>query len=303
MPELPEVETVVRTLRPLLVGRRLTGVEWPSLRNDRHGRTILRRLLNDSPAQLQKALCGARVEGIERRGKNILIRLRRDEPGGSGAALLLIHLGMTGRLQFERVPEPLRPHTHAVFHLDAPDRWLHFSDPRRFGRLRLLRGPAADLEKLGPDPLEIVREEFTARVRARRAMLKSLLLDQRFLSGLGNIYADETLSRARLHPAAIGARLTRRQAAALHQAMGDVLREAIALGGSSISDYADAEGRQGWFQQEHQVYGRQGEPCFRCGTRIRRIIIASRSTHYCPRCQRAGKPRPRAFAPPRRELS
>jgi formamidopyrimidine-DNA glycosylase len=289
MPELPEVETVVRSLRPSLVGRRITSVDLPARSANGTGGRRLQRLLDVPPGVFAKELSGVRVKSVCRYGKNILMMLDR-EGNREPEACLLVHLGMTGRLQFERMPEGVRPHTHVIFNLDAPDCWLHFSDPRRFGKLRVVERNDPQLEKLGPDPLEISREEFVERVRSRRAMLKSLLLDQRFLRGLGNIYADESLSRAGLQPAAIGARLSRHRAARLYDAIRETLTEAIALGGSSISSYVDAEGRQGWFQQVHQVYGRTGEPCLRCGGPIRRMVIASRSTHYCPRCQRAGRP-------------
>ncbi|MBI2820097.1 MAG: bifunctional DNA-formamidopyrimidine glycosylase/DNA-(apurinic or apyrimidinic site) lyase [Acidobacteria bacterium] len=301
MPELPEVETVVRSLRPLLVGRRITEIELPSLAtNGKRGKT-LRRLMAGSPEAFRKRLRGGRVEAIQRHGKNILITLR-PEGNGSGSLCLLVHLGMTGRLLFEPMPEPLRPHTHVIFSLDAPGCWLHFSDARRFGKLRLTENIIPELGKLGPDPMEISRAEFCKRLHSRQAMLKSLLLDQRFLRGLGNIYADESLSRAGLHPAATGSRLSPQRAAVLYKAIRETLTQAIALGGSSISNYVDAEGRPGWFQQLHRVYGRTGEPCFRCGTRIRRMVIASRSTHYCPRCQRAGRPRSRRVAAPRKRV-
>jgi formamidopyrimidine-DNA glycosylase len=248
----------------------------------------LNRLLIGTPRTFQEQLRGTTVEAIDRHGKNILIHLRGDG-NGAPTQCLSVHLGMTGRLLFERVGEPLRPHTHVIFDLDVPGLWLHFSDARRFGKLQLI-ARESELANLGPDPMEISCEEFCDRVRSRRAMLKSLLLDQRFLRGLGNIYADESLSRARLHPSALGTQLRRQQACTLYRAIRETLTEAIALGGSSISSYVDAEGRAGWFQRAHQVYGRAGEPCFRCRTRIQRMVIASRSTHYCPRCQRGGRP-------------
>ena len=169
---------------------------------------------------------------------------------------MLVHLGMTGRLQFEGSSEPSRPHTHLIFSLDAPGLWLHYSDSRRFGKLRLTAEPPTGLEQLGPDPLEISWKEFYARLHRRRARLKSLLLDQRFLRGLGNIYADESLFYAGIHPAALGARLSREQAQRLYKAIRSTLRHAIELGGSSISSYADAQGRWGRFQEVHQVYQR-----------------------------------------------
>jgi len=285
MPELPEVENVVRSLRPGLVGRQITEVELPTYGQNGPGRTVLRRLLVGSTNAFRKRLCGGRVVSIRRHGKNILITLQA-QGAGHGSLCLLVHLGMTGRLRFESMPEPLRPHTHVIFTLDAPGRWLHFSDPRRFGKLHLSKDEPAEIQLLGPDPLEISLEEFCARLRRRRARVKALLLDQRFVRGLGNIYADESLFRASIHPAAIGSRLRRERGARLWDAIRATLRQAIELGGSSISSYMDAEGRAGWFQQVHQVYGRTGEECFECGSLIRRIVIAGRSTHFCPACQR-----------------
>ncbi len=286
MPELPEVETVVRTLRPWLVGRRITGVELCSngATNGRANRAW-RQVLVTPAAVFSRSLRGARVETVRRYGKNIWIELRPPRES-TAPVLLLIHLGMTGRLLWETSPDPQRPHTHCIFSLDAPGRWLHYSDTRRFGKLRTVRTPPGALLQLGPDPLEISRDEFCQRIRSRRAMVKSLLLDQRFLRGLGNIYADESLFRAGIHPAAIGSRLTRNRAVRLYDSIRETLEAAIALGGSSVSDYLNAEGQAGWFQQEHAVYLRTGQPCVRCGTPIRRMVIASRGTHFCSRCQR-----------------
>jgi formamidopyrimidine-DNA glycosylase len=301
MPELPEVETVVRSLRPLLVGRTIVGVEMPSSAAGNHSRktngTILRRLLATPAAEFERQLCGARIENIERCGKHIVMPL--SSPGAAARALV-VHLGMTGHLAWHSTPEPQERHTHFIFALDSPGRWLHYSDPRRFGKLRIAGKDVAGVAGLGPDPLEITEDEFFSLLRARRSMLKSLLLDQRFLRGLGNIYADESLFRAALHPKAIAAGLNNSQARALYRAIRETLQEAIASGGSSISSYADAEGRRGWFQQAHQVYGRECDRCVRCGkrhgTKIRRIVIASRSTHFCPRCQRAPRRKSRRAA-------
>jgi formamidopyrimidine-DNA glycosylase len=289
MPELPEVETVVRGLRPLLVGRTITGIEITAgFGRNRSAKVILRRLLTTPHREFARALSGARIEGVHRHGKNIVMPLQRN---GNAHGSLVVHLGMTGRLAWLPTPEPLEPHTHFVFALDAPNRWLHYRDPRRFGRLRILRESVSEIDGLGPDPLEISAQEFGARLRTRRSMLKSLLLDQRFLRGLGNIYADESLFRAGLHPRAIAASVKPEPARSLHKAIRETLQAAIASGGSSISSYADVGGRRGWFQHDHQVYGRAGEPCVVCRAPIRRMVIASRSTHYCPRCQRAPRRR------------
>src|ERR1051325_3198375 len=198
MPELPEVETVVRSLRPLLLGRTITNIDLPSSTNGK-GKIILRRLLATPASQFQEQLCGARVDSIRRHGKNLLLTLSKRN-GQSGTTYLLIHLGMTGRLIVEPTQESTNPHTHFIFTLDSPSTWLHFSDPRRFGKLRIIADPKRDsIDNLGPDPLEISLEDFLGHIRARRAMLKSLLLDQGFLRGLGNIYADESLFRAGIH--------------------------------------------------------------------------------------------------------
>ena len=292
MPELPEVETIVRTLRPAVIGRRITAAEVRVPKSA--GRLAPSGgLLNISAEQFAQRVAGTRIERVERYGKHIVIHLDR-EPSPSrtvnGRIILLIHLGMTGRLTCESVAEFARKHTHMVLALDEPGRWLHYCDIRRFGRIRLIKNPGDALGKLGPDPLEISSEEFVERLHSRRMMLKSLLLNQSFLRGLGNIYADESLFRAGIHPAAIAARLSRKRALRLHQSIRETLCEAIEQGGSSISDYVDATGQPGFFQINHQVYQRTGEACLRCGgatgSKSRKIIVAGRSTHFCARCQR-----------------
>ncbi len=265
MPELPEVETIVRGLRRCLPGRRITGVALTQP-----------RVLRTPAIAIEAAVTGARIQSVERRGKFILLRLRKHEP-----FWLVIHLGMTGQLICEPAANPHPPHTHALFEMDNGT-VLRYTDIRQFGRLELA---AARLVKLGPDPLEISEAEFVQRLRTRAARVKALLLDQHFLAGLGNIYADEALFRAGVRPAAIGRRLSRLRAARLWRAVREVLEEAIAHGGSSISDYLDSEGRAGAFQERHRVYGRADEPCLNCASRLRRTIVAGRGTTYCPRCQ------------------
>jgi len=306
MPELPEVETVVRGLRTHLAGRRIARVEL--------GKTDFM----EDPAALERELPGRRIREVTRTGKYIRVSLdeltyRRRLAGarpshtdaqktparGASASLsasrryapqLIIHLGMTGRLGVHRADEPLPKHTHFIATLDDA-RELRFTDPRRFGQIFLARdGDAAEwLAPLGPEPLDVTAAEFRARLAGRAARIKSLLLDQRFLRGIGNIYADEALWRARIHPLRTAGSLTRAEATKLRAAVQRVLRKAIARGGSSISDFLDADGRPGSYQREHCVYGREGEPCLRCRARIRRIVVAGRSSHFCPRCQRAGK--------------
>ena len=302
MPELPEVETIVRSLQPLVTGRRILDAELPSFKANGAGSLVLRRILRgagrDSADDFLSAIRGAAILGVRRYGKHLVFDLLPPN-GANSSRALLIHLGMTGRLTCEETPESLRPHTHLVLSLDGSldgsldkaGRWLHYTDIRRFGRWQLLDPSADTLRSLGPDPLEVTFREFAALLQSRRAMVKSLLLDQHFLRGLGNIYADQSLFRARIHPAALAAGLTREQAKRLYRGIRKTLRLAIAAGGSSIANYVDGLGNAGYFQHEHQVYRRTGQPCFRCGCRIRKMLIASRSTHFCPRCQRVGRTR------------
>lgn len=285
MPELPEVETLARGLRASLPGRTILGV--------RLGKTDF----IDNPALLESELPGKRIEGVARYGKFLLLRMSPVNGGAKGEAnsrwCLVVHLGMTGQLAPRRPEEPVPPHTHIFVALDD-GRELRYTDIRRFGRVALLpeRQLGSLLGRLGHDPLDATEEEFRARLAGRRAMVKALLLDQRTLRGLGNIYADESLWRARIHPARHGARLTRAQGARLYRAIRQVLSEAIRLRGSSISNYLDAEGLPGRYQRRHRVYDRERKGCFRCAAKIRRIIVAGRSSYFCPRCQPA--PRDRA---------
>jgi formamidopyrimidine-DNA glycosylase len=282
MPELPEVETVVRGLRASLPGRRILSV--------RLGKTDF----IDDPAALEEHLPGRRVIAVERIGKFICIELARPE-GQSGESPvdghLLVHLGMTGRLGVRSPNEPVVPHTHSFFQLDDGNE-LRYTDIRRFGRILLVRGGGLPEFQghLGQDALTISVRDFSLRVQRRRTRIKAFLLDQKALRGMGNIYADESLWRARIHPARLAVNLSAQEIARLHRAMQQILRAAIKLGGSSISDFLDAEGKRGSYQVRHRAYGREGETCFRCGSSIERMIVAGRSSHFCPRCQ----PAPRA---------
>jgi formamidopyrimidine-DNA glycosylase len=256
MPELPEVETVVRTVRAKLRGRRIVEV----------------RVRSRKPwARSAAAARGQLVHDVRRYGKFILLELDR--------GLLAIHLGMTGKLL---AGGDTGPYTRVVLVLDRGR--VLFDDVRQFGSVRWM---ASEPAGLGPDALEVGAAEFLPRLKARRTRLKALLLDQAFVRGIGNIYADESLFRARIHPLATAARLSGPRARRLHGAIVEVLSEAVASGGSSISDYVDADGRPGWFQFSHRVYQRTGEPCTVCGAPIRRILVSQRATHYCPKCQRA----------------
>jgi formamidopyrimidine-DNA glycosylase len=282
MPELPEVETVARGLRQTILGRRILSV--------RLGKTDF----IDDPVALEMHLPGRRIDAVDRYGKFMLLRLspvatskRAPENGDSAPASLLVHLGMTGQLAPAAAEQPYQKHTHVWMLLDD-GRELRYTDPRRFGRIAYLtEAPLADhLTAFGADPLEVTAADFTARIRQRRARIKALLLDQSVLRGVGNIYADESLWRARIHPARLGSQLTPQQAETLRKVLQDVLRKAIALGGSSISDFLDANGEPGEYQRRHRAYGREGKPCYRCRTRIRRAIVAGRSSYFCPCCQR-----------------
>jgi formamidopyrimidine-DNA glycosylase len=288
MPELPEVETVARGLRRTIVGRRILSV--------RLGETDF----IDDPAALEQHLPGRQIEAVERYGKFMLLRLSPvsaigtpGENGDAAPAALLVHLGMTGQIAPTPAEQPFEKHTHAFFLLDD-NRELRYTDPRRFGRLAYLSAGslAEELRSFGADPLEIGVEEFVKQARTRRARIKALLLDQSFLRGVGNIYADESLWRARIHPARLGATLKKKQAVTLHRVLQEILKKAIVLRGSSISDFLDAEGQPGEYQQHHRAYGREGERCYRCGARICRAIVAGRSSYYCPKCQ----PAPRGSA-------
>ena len=258
MPELPEVETVVRTVAPHLTGRRILAAEFTS-----------RHVAPGNRAALAARLTGRRIESVLRRGKFIVVTLDR--------GMFTIHLGMTGRLLVSGKPGE---HTYGVFTLD--EGILLYDDPRQFGKIEW--NPAR-VARLGPEPLEISFDEFRKRLK-RKARIKPLLLNQSFLAGMGNIYVDEALFAAGIHPLASATRISAARAARLHQAIREILSAAIAAGGSSISDYVDAEGRRGWFQISHQAYGREGQPCANCGAPIRKIVVAQRGTHYCPKCQK-----------------
>ena len=267
MPELPEVETVRRTLAAVVEGRSITAVSfaWP-------------RTCADDPRATETRLAGQHIERLERYGKYLLFRLRRD----SRDSLLVIHLRMTGNLIVNGAPGE---HTRASMTLDDGTAVV-FQDIRKFGRWQWAERLPARLADLGPDPLAIGPDEFATRLRSRRARLKALLLDQAFLRGLGNIYADEALFRARLHPLRSAASVGPRKARDLHGAIQAVLREAIDAGGTSIRDYRDGRGERGAFQGQIRIYGRAAAPCLSCGAPVRRVLVAQRGTHFCPRCQR-----------------
>ena len=263
MPELPEVETVTRSIAPL-VGRRIVSAEFRCLRILRGG----------DPDKMAARLAGRRIAGVKRYGKFIVVTL-----GGGG--YLTIHLGMTGRLL---LGGDRGKHTHAILTLSRGV--LLYDDSRQFGCIEFSEEFPARVAKLGPEPLEVGFEEFARALKRRKTRIKALLLNQGFVRGVGNIYADEALFRAGIHPLAMAYRLRGDRPRKLFDAVTAVLTEAIAAGGSSISDYVDAEGRKGFFQLSHRVYQRTGEPCLNCRTPIRRVLVAQRSSHFCPKCQK-----------------
>lgn len=277
MPELPEVETVRRTLAQELAGRQIVGVQainWP------------RTIAHPSPDELCVALCDRAIERVDRRAKYVLIRLDNDET-------LAVHLRMTGRLLVVAAAEPIDKHTHVILSLDD-GRELRFHDTRKFGRWWLLNADGmAELDaKLGSEPLD---PTFTAavlrdHVQGRRTRLKPLLLDQRVVAGVGNIYADEALWLAHLHPLRTADSLSEAEIEMLHVGIVTALQGGVERRGTTLSTYRDARGERGDNQHHLNVYGRTGEPCPRCGTAIERVIVGQRSTHLCPTCQLLHEP-------------
>jgi formamidopyrimidine-DNA glycosylase len=294
MPELPEVETIARGL-----ARRVTGdvIESIWLGNKPEP-------LKSTAREIARAVENTRIVAVRRVGKHIVFDLENDGVGTvprrskgknradegvratgslatqSGISQFIVHLGMTGRLQVCQPDEEIAKHTHAIAKLGS-GRELRFVDPRRFGRLSV----AAGFDAGGVEPLEVELEQFLPLFRGRKTPIKSALLNQKLLRGVGNIYADEALFRAGIRPRRRASAIRREQFAKLLAAVKEVLREAITAGGSSVSDYVNADGEEGFFQLQHRVYGREGEPCLVCGTSIKRVVIAGRSSHYCPRCQ------------------
>jgi formamidopyrimidine-DNA glycosylase len=275
MPELPEVEHVVRGLRRAVLGRRILTAEL----------NLPRLVAAPSAATFKRKLRGARIDALNRRGKYILFEL-------SSGDVLLVHLRMTGKFLCINQDEPLPPYPHVVFYLDD-DRRLVFSDMRQFGRMRLLslnKLPALpQIETLAPEPFseDFSISYFLETLSKSRRSLKQLLLDQTKILGLGNIYASEALFLARISPLKSADSLSKARAVKLHQAIRDVLDEAIAAGSTLRIDLTDGESSYiGTSERFWRVYERAGEPCVNCGTKIRRVVQGGRSTYYCPKCQR-----------------
>lgn len=294
MPELPEVETIARGLDKRLAGDTIESV-WIGSR---------KQPLKSPAALIAAALEGRRIVRVHRAGKHIVFDVESDlesdlqskeqpkkgKPAAHPAGQWIVHLGMTGRLVVCEPAAEIAKHTHLIAKL-ASGRELRFIDPRMFGKLSVHLPSASESESAGFDPggvepLEVSAERFVGLFRGRKTPIKSALLNQKLLRGVGNIYADESLFRAGIRPRQRAASLTRERLGKLHRAVQEVLREAIALGGSSISDYVDADGEEGFFQLRHRVYGREGDPCLVCGSAIRRLVLAGRSSHYCAKCQK-----------------
>jgi formamidopyrimidine-DNA glycosylase len=264
MPELPEVETIARGVDERLRGDRIETT-WFSEKPEP---------FKSAPQLMAAQLPGQRIERVHRVGKHIVFDLTDLQ--------WIVHLGMTGRLLVADPETPVPRHTHGILHL-VSGRELRFVDPRRFGRMEL---HPARFAGTGHEPFDISPAEFAALFGHRRTSIKAALLNQKLLHGVGNIYADESLFRAGIRPRRMARYLKRAELDRLHAALQAVLREAISLGGSSVSDYVDAAGVKGFFQLEHRVYLRTGQPCLVCGKPIRRILLAGRGTHYCTYCQK-----------------
>ncbi len=310
MPELPEVETIARGLASRVTGDVIESI-WLGRKPEP---------LKSPASEIAATVENTRIITVRRVGKHIVFDLERVDrvgrtllsvksqdpeksakrsaqnskqpcsslPAEADMSLRptqhwIVHLGMTGRLQVCDAQSEILKHTHAILKL-ASGRELRFVDPRRFGRLSVARAGAFDAT--GIEPLDIDLDRFIALFRGRKTPIKSALLNQKLLRGVGNIYADESLFRAGIRPRRRASAITRDQLAKLHATVKEVLKEAITLGGSSISDYVDADGEEGFFQLQHRVYGRESEPCLVCKTPIKRIVIAGRSAHYCPKCQK-----------------
>ena len=320
MPELPEVETIARGLAKRLTGDIVESV-WLGQKKEtlkspaneiaavlEHSRiATVRRMGKHIVFDLEKA--DVKQAGVERallpaksprankklkglatattQASSFLLaeagKSARSTQAPTTKAQWIVHLGMTGSLRICEPKDEIAKHTHAILHLSS-GRELRFVDPRRFGRLSVAQ--AGDFAAAGIEPLEADLDQFLTRFRGRKTPIKSALLNQKLLRGVGNIYADESLFRAGLRPRRRASTISRDQLADLLLAIQEVLKEAIALGGSSISDYVDADGEEGFFQLQHRVYAREGEPCLVCKTPIKRIVIAGRSSHYCPKCQK-----------------
>ncbi|MFN2340200.1 MAG: bifunctional DNA-formamidopyrimidine glycosylase/DNA-(apurinic or apyrimidinic site) lyase [Halanaerobium sp.] len=276
MPELPEVETVVKGLRPLITDRIVTAVE---IREEN-----MIAFPEDDIQSFTDFLTGSKIEAINRRGKYIIIELSNDKN-------MVIHLRMTGKLLVKEVEEFRDKHTHVIFSLNDGQE-IRFNNIRKFGRVYLIDKnhpeQAGGLADLGPEPLsdELTVEDFKKLFENRRALMKSLLLNQHFIAGIGNIYADEILFRAGIRPDRTADTLTEAEKEAVYHKMREILKKGIIYGGTSFSDYVNAFGEKGSFQEELRAHQREGEKCYECGSIIEKIKVSGRSTYFCPQCQK-----------------
>lgn len=281
MPELPEVETIARALAPGLVGRRITGIDVPDP-------TVLS--VPKTKAAWRKAAIGREVTAVTRRAKLLLVELGpRPDTADDGPAILALHLKMTGRFHIAPAADPVPERARLLAHL-SDDHSLVFSDLRRFGTARLLSPEALATwdfyASLGPEPWDMAPRAFAAALAGRRAPVKALLLDQRVIAGIGNIYADESLFAAAVRPDTPANALSAAQAERLLEAVQAVMTRAIAAGGSTIRDYRTPDGVEGGFQHQFAVYGKAGEPCPTCGRKLTAIKVAGRTSTFCPHCQK-----------------
>ena len=275
MPELPEVETIVRGLQSRVAGDRIASV-WIGSR---------KQPLKSSAAKIVATLTGKKIARVHRMGKHIVLDLMTSAASHKKIpdAQWIVHLGMTGRMLICEAEIATVKHTHLSAAL-ASGRELRFIDARMFGKLAVV--VPGNFDPGGVEPLEVDPTAFQELFRGRKTPIKSALLNQKLLRGVGNIYADEALARVGIRPRRRASAISREDLTKLHGAVQAVLREAIQLGGSSVSDYVGADGEEGFFQLQHRVYGREGEPCLVCSARIQRVVIAGRSSHFCPKCQK-----------------
>jgi formamidopyrimidine-DNA glycosylase len=277
MPELPEVETIVRSLAPGICGRMIERAEL-----------LFKPLLRRAPRGGLAILAGRRVLSVRRRGKMAIIECE-------GGLSLVFHLKMTGQLLLAASGAARDRHTRLVVKFIDVGPELRFRDIRKFGFLLCVKGApesaCAELSCLGPEPLDITREDFGRALRGRKARIKALLLDQTVIAGIGNIYADEILFDSGIHPVTRAAGLSKKDVGRLRESTRKILALAIEAKGSTLRDYVDAQGRSGGFQFFHKVYDREGEPCVKCGAPVKRIRVAGRSSYYCARCQRKRRAR------------
>lgn len=274
MPELPEVETVATGLHRRVAGDVIESV-WLGDKP---------QTFKSNPEDIAATIEGTRIESVRRVGKHIVVDLVPEGGSASGTRQWVVHLGMTGRFLVVDATAEIVKHTHAIAKLQS-GRELRFVDARRFGKLSVVR-EGSGFEGPGTEPLTVTKEDFIHLFKGRKLAIKAALLNQKLLHGVGNIYADESLFRAAIRPTRQAGKLKREELTRLHKELVKVLRAAIKAGGTTVSDYVDSAGMEGFFQFRLRAYGRTGEPCVKCKTPIRRIIVGGRSTHYCPRCQK-----------------